>query len=244
MNAPDPDTRISDFKSQISNLKSPPASSVLRCFIQAGGRSARMGKDKAWLLLNDRPLIEHVLEAAREVTEQLSIIINPASPHADRYQAMAAHWKAEVIADRHDHRGPLGGIDTALSRCERNEAALMLACDLPFMTPEFLKLLRQIHEADSAALTIPLDQSNRAQMLAGIYSVACREPVARMLMWNELMIDRLCLRVSTRLVTFSEYSHLPHAAELLTNLNTEEDYVAARGIAAARAEPVSRPLQK
>lgn len=218
-----PDTRpeISALGTQHSALGTQP---IARCFIQAGGRSTRMGKDKAWLLLNGRPLIEHSLAAAFAVSPRVALIIDATNQQQDRYRQLAAQWKAEIITDLFHHRGPLGGIYTALTQCPAQEAALILACDLPFITPEFLGWLWQVHHASAAALTVPLDQRSRVQMLAGVYAATCREPIARMLSWDELMTDRLRLRISTRLVTFSEYAHLPGAAQMLVNINTAEDY--------------------
>ncbi|MFN7944849.1 MAG: molybdenum cofactor guanylyltransferase [Blastocatellia bacterium] len=219
MNAPDSNTQLSDCRTSASN----PAR---RCFIQAGGRSARMGEDKSWLMLNGRSLIEHALATASQVAGQLAIIINSASPHRARYQALAQQWQAEIIDDIYDYSGPLGGFYTALTRCAPPESALMLACDLPFVTPELLQLLWQIHQAEQAELTIPLDRRHHAQMLVGVYAAACRERIARMLAWKELMTDRLCLRVRTRLVTYREYAHLPGAEQLSVNINTPADYQA------------------
>jgi molybdopterin-guanine dinucleotide biosynthesis protein A len=199
-----------------------------RAFIQAGGRSSRLGKDKSWVSLNGRPLIEHVLTAARAVTDRVAIIISPANPDAERYHELARQANAQVFADLHNFRGPLGGIYTALTLCARAESALILACDMPFVTPEFLCLLWQKHQSSGAGLTIPLDQRNRPQMLCGVYSGACRDPLARMLAWDELMTDRLRLRVSTRLMTFGEYAHLRGADRLLINLNTPADVQAAQ----------------
>ncbi|HZS07963.1 MAG TPA: molybdenum cofactor guanylyltransferase [Blastocatellia bacterium] len=213
---------MDDIRPQISD----PGGSNPQCFIQAGGRSARMGEDKSWLPLDGRPMIEHVLAAACEIAPHPAIVISSKNPQAARYHELAERWHAEVLDDLYNHCGPLGGIYTALAGCSAGESALILACDLPFVTAEFLRRLRQIHETEKPDLTIPLDRASRAQMLVGIYSAACREPLGRMLGWNELAADRLRLRVRARLVPFREYAHLPDAARFLTNVNTPEEYQA------------------
>ena len=123
----------------------------VHAFIQAGGRSSRMGTDKAWLEINGRAMIEHVLAAAEPVAASLSIIINQTNPNADRYRQLAEKWNARLIYDLHDHKGPLGGIHTALSVLNRDcegaaASALILACDLPFLTSEFLSFLCRQHQ--------------------------------------------------------------------------------------------------
>src|SRR5215210_6020440 len=106
---------------------------VAHAFIQAGGRSSRMGTDKAWVEINGQPLIEYVLAAAQPIVGSLSIIINAANSNADRYARLSEHWDARLLDDLHDHQGPLGGIHTALKNCDVGSAALILACDLPFL---------------------------------------------------------------------------------------------------------------
>ncbi len=188
-----------------------------------------MGQDKSWLLLDGRPMIEHVLAAARTVAERLAVIIHPINLHLELYQDLAVRWNAEVLFDEHDYRGPLGGIETALRQCNENEAALILACDLPFLSAEFLQLLRQIHQTETCELTVPLDEAGRPQMLAAIYAASCLQPVQAMLAADELKARLLQERVSTRCVDFAEYAHLRNADCLLLNVNTPDDYQKMRG---------------
>ncbi len=197
----------------------------MNAIIQAGGRSSRMGLDKAWVLIDGRPMIEHVLTAAQPIAHRLAIVIHPANPNLALYEELAARWSAEVLFDSHDYRGPLGGIETALQRCGENEAALILACDLPFLSEEFLQLLAHIHSAEKCELTVPLDEAGHPQMLAAIYAKTCLQSVSDMLAANELKARLLQERVHTRCVSFAEYNHLPYARRLLLNMNTPEDYL-------------------
>ncbi len=199
-----------------------------RGFIQAGGRSSRMGRDKAWLEIEGRPMIEWVIAAARPVVERLGVVINAANPQVERYERLAESCDADLIFDLHEHRGPLGGIHTALTNCAENESALILACDLPFITTGFLSFLSDLHQSGKRqAVTVPLDQSLRLQPLAAIYDRSLEATVGRMLAANDLKVDRLYSRVSTRQVSFAEFAHLPGAERFFTNLNTLEEYRAA-----------------
>ncbi len=192
--------------------------------IQAGGRSSRMGEDKAWLLLDGRPMIEHVLTAAQPVADRLAIVVHPANPNLARYAQLAARWKTELFDDLHDYRGPLGGIETVLRQCVKEESALILACDLPFVTAEFLQRLGAIHTSEKHDLTVPLDPAERPQMLAAIYAATCLPQVSALLTANELKAQWLQARVNTRRVSFAEYSYLANSERLLRNVNTPEDH--------------------
>jgi molybdopterin-guanine dinucleotide biosynthesis protein A len=218
---------------QQSAIRNP--QSAIRGFLQAGGRSSRMGRDKAWLEIEGTPMIERVIAAARPAVSHLGIIVNAANPQIERYEKLADSHDARLIFDLHEHRGPLGGIHTALAHCEANESALILACDLPFITTEFLSFLCEIHQNDiphSAfriphSITVPLDQSNRLQPLAAIYDQSLETTVRRMLAENDLKVDLLYSRVSTRQVSFTEFAHLPGAKRFFINVNTPEEYQAA-----------------
>lgn len=193
---------------------------MIHAFVQAGGRSSRMGRDKSWVEVAGRPMIESVLSTVGDLAVRTSIIINSGNPLAERYRRTAAERGAALLFDLHDHRGPLGGIDTALRNCRAGETALIVACDLPRLSPEFLRLLAEIHFAERNDLTAPADAEGRIQMLAGFYSAACLKPVERMLKADILKVDRLCREVRCRRVEFAEYRHLPDAAYLLENVNS------------------------
>src|SRR5262249_3357492 len=136
----------------------------------------------------------------------------------------------------HEHLGPLGGIHTALAHCGAGESALILACDLPFITTEFLSFLCDVHQTQNPqsasaqsgrnpqSITVPLDQSGRLQPLAAIYDQSLEATVEQMLAANELRVDLLYSRVSTRQVGFFEFAHLRDAERFFINVNTPEEY--------------------
>ena len=197
--------------------------------IQAGGRSRRMGSDKAWLPLGGRPLIEHVLAAARPVVERLVIIIDLRSPQAERYRDFAAKSGVEVQPDLHPGIGPLGGIETALAGCSSGESALILACDLPYLSPELLALLRSRHEQGGAAVTVPVDGDGLLQPLVAVYSEACRPAIADLIGAGLLRVDLLYERVPTLRIAAAEYEDLAGSEKFFTNLNTLDEYRRAAG---------------
>ena len=206
--------------------------SQIKGFIQAGGQSSRMGTDKAWLEIEGVPMIERVITAARPVVESLAIIINRDNPQMQRYQKLAGKLNARLIDDLHHHLGPLGGIHTALSNCQKDVSGLILACDLPFLTTEFLFLLCQIHQIadpqsairNPQSITLPVDGEGRLQPLAAVYSNTCLSVVEQMLADNVLRVDQLFLRVKPRSVLFKEYAHLLNAERIFQNINSMEDY--------------------
>ena len=217
---------------QPSAIRNP--QSAIKAFIQAGGRSSRMKLDKAWLEIDGVPMIERAVAAAKPAG-RLGIIVNAANPQVERYGRLAESCDARLIFDMHEHLGPLGGIHTALTHCGAGESALILACDLPFITTEFLSFLCEIHQnpiphsplPTPPDVTVPLDQSGRLQPLAGIYDRSLEVVVRQMLAANEFKVDLLHPRVSTRRVGFEEFAHLRDAERFFINVNTREEYQAA-----------------
>jgi len=182
-----------------------------------------MGMDKAWVEIGGRPMIVHVLSAAQAITSQLSIITSADNPNIERYRVLADANGARLVFDLHDHQGPLGGVHTALANCDAGDAALSLACDLPFLTAEFLALLCQEHRSNAANITVPLDAEGRLQPLAAIYEQACLGAVEGQLAAKQLKVDRLFGLVPTQQLAFTDFAHLPGAAQFFVNLNSPED---------------------
>jgi len=191
-----------------------------------------MKQDKAWLEVDGEPMIERVIAAAGPAAGRLGIIVNAANPQIERYEKLAESWDAGLIFDLHEHLGPLGGVHTALAHCEAGESALVLACDLPFITTELLSFLCGVHQDETPqsairnpqSITVPIDQSNRPQPLAAIYDQSLEGTVGQMLAANELRVDLLYSRVTTRRVGFAEFAHLRDAERFFINVNTPEEY--------------------
>jgi molybdopterin-guanine dinucleotide biosynthesis protein A len=128
-------------------------------FILAGGKSTRMGADKAFLEFDGRTLLERALTLMATVCDRVWIVGDPAK---------FANYEAEsVIADIFPGCGPLAGIHTALvhSSCELN---LMLAVDMPFVTAELLLFLFAAAENNAGLVTVPR-VSDGLQPLCAVY---------------------------------------------------------------------------
>jgi molybdenum cofactor guanylyltransferase len=127
-------------------------------FVLAGGRSTRMGRDKALLEWQGRPLIQHALEKLRSLGLEPAIL--GSRPDLERF--------APVLADNLPGLGPLGGIEAALSLTDA-QLNLFLPVDLPLLPLEFLRWIIARASLTQAAATIPQVES-RPQPLCAVYS--------------------------------------------------------------------------
>lgn len=181
-------------------------------FLLVGGRSRRMGSDKALLELEGLPFAERI---AREM------------PCARVRVAGRARVAAlDGVEDLRPGEGPLAGIETALTHCG-TEAALIVACDMPFVTRAFLLLVAGRAASAPGRIVVARDPDGRLAPLCGVYPRAALAVAAGLLDSGERKVRALIDRVPTLVLDPDAYAHLPGARELLRNVNTPEEYRAA-----------------
>jgi len=181
-------------------------------FVTAGGRSSRMGRDKAWLELGGQTMIERVIAALKPVTRSVAVIAN--SPEYERLGL-------PVYADTNIGIGPLEAIRTALANA-RAPRALLVGCDLPFVTPELFSFLLSL-KGDHQAI-VPVGADERLEPLCAVYSAQALPCVSRLIESGARKVSLLFEQVPTRLVQFSEIVHLPCAELFFENVNTQAEY--------------------
>lgn len=109
--------------------------------VQAGGKSSRMGEDKALIRLAGIPLIERVLARIDGLADEILITTN-------RPETLT-HLNLRMAGDEVPGAGALHGLKTALDAA-RGEIVLILSCDTPFVSRELLEhLLSRAHDADA-----------------------------------------------------------------------------------------------
>src|ERR1700744_1188488 len=121
-----------------------PYSSFVNAFVLAGGKSTRMGRDKALLDSDGRPLLVHALDLLRSLGLEPRIC-------ASRSDLSGF---APVVADIFPDAGPLGGIEAALSVPDTH-LNFFLPVDMPGMPREFLRGMTAGAEGTRAAATVP-----------------------------------------------------------------------------------------
>lgn len=134
-------------------------------FVLAGGKSSRMGSDKAFLEIEGQTFLERSVCILIETCAETTIVINQGQT------AQLEKLSAEMpyIFDVFENRGPLGGLHTAFLHC-RTEFAVVLAVDLPFVSPDIIKFLQKTAlEFHHFSAFVPLQNDGRPQPLCAIY---------------------------------------------------------------------------
>ncbi len=174
-----------------------------------------MGRDKAWLKLGGRAMIERVIAALAPVASSLAIIAND-----DEYKRLGF----PVFADTHIGVGPLEAIRTALANAATRRVVLV-GCDMPFVTPELFRFLLGI-EGDYQAI-VPVGPDDRLEPLCAVYSTEAIAPVTSLIQSGERKVSRLFNIIPTRMVAFDEIAQLRGALFFFQNINTPEEYARA-----------------
>jgi molybdopterin-guanine dinucleotide biosynthesis protein A len=202
--------------------------------VLAGGRSRRMGRDKAWVDLAGRPLIHWALDALREVTLRQVVVARDDPAQMERLAGLGV----PLVVDRFESRGPLGGIHAGLGAIS-TDLAVVVACDMPLARPELLAFLAAAVGEWEAAVpyvgeTAPPDPSSWAtarqaglQPLVAAYRRSCIEPLERLLDHGPLPTTVLISIVRTHVIYPDAWHAVDPDGRSFFNVNTPEDLVAA-----------------
>jgi molybdopterin-guanine dinucleotide biosynthesis protein A len=181
-------------------------------FILAGGKSTRMGADKAFVEYGGRTLLARALDLARSVTAEVRIVGS-----AEKFALFAP-----VVEDVFCNSGPLGGIHAAL-RASVTELNLILAVDMPFVSWTFLQyLISQAGNAPEAAVVVPRGARNW-QPLCAIYRRDFAGVAEDALRAGQNRIDPLFNVVRTRVISEDELEGAGFSTALFRNLNTPQE---------------------
>ena len=192
--------------------------SELTGFVLVGGESRRMGRPKHELMLGGETLLERAVRVARSVAGTVAIL----GP-ADRACALGV----PVFPDEIPGRGPLGALYTGLCH-SRTRLNLFLSCDLPLMSPGLIAYLASQAIQSRAEVTVAETPGQGYQPLAAIYSRQALPAVRTSLVNGHNKMTSFYPRVRLRVVGWSELAQLGLRPSIFANLNTPEEYQAAR----------------
>lgn len=177
--------------------------------VLVGGRSSRMGQDKALLQWNSHLLVEEVAARVRDVAGNVALVGAP-----ERYRELGF----ECVPDLRPGLGPLAGIEAALAS-GRGELNLIVACDMPGIETRWLRTLLECAEQSVALCTVLRDSAGIVHPLCAVYRRACLPSVRRFLDAHRLRAQDAIRELDAAIVEVD--------AEL-RNVNTREEWDAWR----------------
>jgi molybdopterin-guanine dinucleotide biosynthesis protein A len=186
-----------------------------------------MGRHKGLLDFGGVPLLLHT---ARLLEPLVADVIIVGSPH--RYAALGFH----AIADEYDAqadsrsskpgRGPLAGIAAALA-VTRSQWNLIVACDLPYLSAEWLDWLLSRAVRSHSEAVVPRTEGG-IEPLAAVYRRECNTPIAAALARGVRKVSDAVAECRLDFVYPHEWSRIDSSGLMLRNMNSPEDYEEAR----------------
>jgi molybdopterin-guanine dinucleotide biosynthesis protein A len=190
--------------------------------IIAGGKSSRMGTDKAFVSILGKSLIEHIIERTEDLGQAETILIT-------NRLADYAHLTLPMYEDVFPNKGSLGGIYSAIYHSS-HPYTLVVACDMPFVNPDLLCYMAVLRNGDWYDLIAPRVE-DYPQGLHAVYSKACLEPINRQLEKDKLKVIGFYDEMRVRYIDEREYEIFNENGLAFYNVNTPQDLKEARRIA-------------
>lgn len=176
--------------------------------ILAGGAGTRMGgKNKALLRLADQTFFQRLQIVLADFEEKL-ISVKDAS--------WTENTGFTAICDENPGCGPMEGLRRALSCC-KSDSLLVVACDMPLITPQFVKAL--VHAAEGHDALICCDRTGGLHPLCGVYNKSCLPVIEGLMAEGDYRIRQIAARTDST-IFYLEGTDFPDT--VLENVNTPD----------------------
>jgi molybdenum cofactor guanylyltransferase len=199
-------------------------------FILAGGRSSRMGRDKATLEIGGVTMLNRAIGLLKDVGISATVVGLPVEFERRALQV-------PVIGDGWAGMGPLSGIATALRQTPATWN-LVVACDMPYLTAEWLRFLLQRTKATSAsgADAIVPRRERGPEPLCAVYHRRAEAAIREALQQGKRKVTEVVARLKTEYVEREEWKAFDSDGLLFKNMNQPADYEEAKAILSGRAK--------
>ena len=184
--------------------------------VLAGGASRRMGRDKAFLELDGRPLIQIVIDRVMEVCGEVIVVASDTSSYMG--------FGVPVVPDRFQDVGVLGGLHAGLAAAS-SDLTLAVGCDMPFLKPALLRAFVAWAEGYDVAL---LRHDGYVEPLHGAYRRTCLCPIATAIRAGKRRIVSFFPHVRVHTVTVEDVKPFDPELDSFRNVNTPREWRAAQ----------------
>jgi molybdopterin-guanine dinucleotide biosynthesis protein A len=192
------------------------------CIVLAGGKSSRLGRDKASVELGGQTLLQRSVNNLEFLGSDIVVVAAP-QQHLPEVNSSA---RLHIVRDITSGKGPLVGIYSGLLNL-KYDYGFVVACDMPFIKPELIKtMIRLVPGCD---VVMPR-RAEGFEPLHSIYSRSCIGPIETLLGLNRYKIDNLLVRVKVRYLEEKEISQDDPEGMSFFNINTVADLVRARKV--------------
>jgi len=197
-------------------------------YVLAGGGSTRFGRDKALVEIGGAPMLLRMRLLLGDITKEVNVI---AAPH--KYAALGV----TSLGDRWEEQGPLAGIITALQTTEEigvgAEWNLIVGCDMPFLTREWLTYLAERAQASGAEVLAPRSAQG-LEPLCACWRTSAAAKLQQVFESGTRKITEAMKCLHMEVVDEADWKRFDTAGRLFWNMNTAADYDEAKRILEAQ----------
>ena len=187
-------------------------------YVLAGGGSTRFGQDKVLVEFDGKPMLVRMVELLRGVTKSTRVVAV-----RGKYEAFGV----ELVEDRWPGEGPLGGIITSLkdaaASAGQSEWNLILSCDMPFLTREWLTFLCERAAKSEAHVVLP-HSGHGPEPLCACYRTDAAGALHAAFESGVRKVTQGLQHVTTEVLDEAEWKRFDSAGRLFWNMNTLADY--------------------
>lgn len=211
--------RISQMQrtSSITKYNTP----MLTLAIQAGGKSSRMGQDKALMNFRGVPLVQYVMQRLASLADEIIVTTNA----PQNYEFLGVPLFPDIIPER----GALGGLYTALKAASHAQVAVV-ACDMPFASTNFFSSASKLLVTRGADVVIPQTEHGFEPLHALYRREACLHPIEAALEANQWRVISWFDKVRIHALTMEETAAFNPDGLTFWNLNTPADFARAENL--------------
>ena len=184
------------------------------CVILAGGKSSRMGEDKALLTYEGKIFVEKIAEELNFFEEKM--IARGNNPVPGDFVKKDS-W--EVVPDEYENHGPLGGLHAALKKC-RSDAMFVVTCDIPLISKRLVKKICDIFEQeDKNDAIVVITGDGKIHPLCGIYRKELHTCMEKSLLQNNNRMMSILEQIKVKYIELDDLDSI-----YLNNINTRVEY--------------------
>ena len=199
--------------------------------ILCGGKSSRMGRDKAMLPFGPEKMLQRVVRLTSSAVAPANIVVVAAADQPLPELSAAV----SVARDTREFRGPLEGLAIGLrALADRADAVYATACDVPLLVPGFIEKMFEL--LDDFDIAVPFDGQHH-HPLAAVYRPTVLPHVERLLASQRMRPRFLFDETRTREIPTDDLRDVDPQLLTLENLNYEHDYVSALASAGFEISP-------
>ena len=178
---------------------------IKSCIVLCGGQSRRMGRDKGSMIIQDKPMIKHVLSTLNHIIDDVIIVLND-KERIDKYMEFINPqeytYAITFCEDEIKNKGPMPGIMTGLENIQ-SDYALVLPCDSPYVSKDYIRTIFSEIDGDYQAI-VPYHEEDAklktSEPLHSIYNKNIIPEIEKLVSEDVLHIKGLIEKIDAKFV--------------------------------------------